>query len=110
MKIFTLSMISPQGILFDGEVQFLTVPGFDGSMGVLAGHAPILTTLRPGIVKLTSSSGEETYYAIASGILEVNQSSQALILADEVVKSASLQEANEQLKEIKAHYASTIPR
>ena len=110
MRNFALSMISPQGILFDGEVQFVTVPGFDGSMGVLAGHAPILTTLRSGVVKLIASSGEETYYAIASGILEVNQSSQALILADEAVKSASLQEANEQVKEIKTRYGSTAVR
>jgi F-type H+-transporting ATPase subunit epsilon len=110
MKTFPLSMISPLGSLFDGEVQFVTVPGFDGSMGVLAGHAPILTTLRAGVVKLTASSGEETFYAIASGILEVNQSSQALILADEAVKAASQQEADEKLKEIKTRYGTAVSR
>src|ERR671935_1514456 len=50
MATFHFDLVSPEKILFSGEVSQVDVPGAEGDFGVLAGHAPLITTLRPGIL------------------------------------------------------------
>ena len=50
MATFHFDLVSPEKLLFSGEVSQVDVPGAEGDFGVLAGHAPIITTLRPGIL------------------------------------------------------------
>ena len=50
MATFHFDLVSPEKLLFSGEVTQVDVPGSEGDFGVLAGHAPIVTTLRPGIL------------------------------------------------------------
>jgi len=95
--------MSPHGSLFEGDAHYVSAPGYDGLLGVMADHAPLLNVLLPGTVKVRVGE-EETFYAIASGILEVNHVSGVLILADEARKAASPQDAAEQLKDIKSRY------
>src|SRR5215213_6837065 len=50
MATFTFDLVSPEKLLFSGEVDQVDVPGLEGDFGVLAGHAPIVSALRPGIM------------------------------------------------------------
>jgi F-type H+-transporting ATPase subunit epsilon len=58
MATFHFDLVSPEKLLFSGEVNQVDVPGSEGDFGVLAGHAPIVTTLRPGILVIFGESGE----------------------------------------------------
>src|ERR1700760_1746401 len=51
--------VSPENILFSGEVDQVDLPGAEGDLGILAGHAPMVTTLRPGIVTIFRGSARE---------------------------------------------------
>ena len=54
MATFHFDLVSPEKVLFSGEVNQVDVPGAEGDFGVLAGHAPLVTTLRPGILVIYS--------------------------------------------------------
>ena len=73
-------LVSPEKLLFSGEVQQVDVPGTEGYFGVLEGHAPMVTTLRPGILTVHGSGGAEKI-VVLGGFAEV--SAQGLtVLAD----------------------------
>ena len=57
MATFHFELVSPEKLLFSGEVNQVDVPGSEGDFGVLAGHAPLMTTLRPGILVLHGEGG-----------------------------------------------------
>lgn len=50
MGTFSFSLVSPEKILFEQDVSMVVIPGLEGDIGVLSGHAPLLTLLRPGVV------------------------------------------------------------
>ena len=54
MATFHFDLVSPEKVLFSGEVSQVDVPGAEGDFGVLAGHAPLVTTLRPGVLVIYS--------------------------------------------------------
>ena len=58
MATFRFDLVSPEKLLFSGEVTQVDVPGSEGDFGVRAGHAPIVTTLRPGILVIYRDGGE----------------------------------------------------
>ena len=58
MATFHFDLVSPEKLLFSGEVDQVDVPGSEGDFGVLAGHAPFVTTLRPGILTMYREGGE----------------------------------------------------
>ena len=57
MATFHFDLVSPEKLLFSGEVDQVDVPGSEGEFGVLAGHAPLVTTLRPGILVIHGERG-----------------------------------------------------
>src|SRR5882757_2925121 len=71
MASFHLDLVSPEKLLFYGEVDQVDVPGSEGDFGVLAGHAPLMTTLRPGILELYREGGT-LRVVINGGFAEVN--------------------------------------
>ena len=80
MATFQLSLTSPEKLLFDEQVEQVDLPGAEGDLGVLAGHAPIVTLLRPGLV--TASSGTERLtFVVLDGIAEFS-SEKLTILAE----------------------------
>ena len=97
-KEYPLEIITPNGKLFDGSVTAVTAPGIMGSFGILAGHAPFLSLLNKGTVKITTTS-DEKIFALNSGVLEVNPESQVLILADKVIACSSAEDAKTKLAE-----------
>ena len=73
-------LVSPEKLVFSGDVEQVDVPGAEGDFGVLAGHAPMVTTLRPGILTVHAASGAQKI-VVLGGFAEV--SAQGLtVLAD----------------------------
>jgi F-type H+-transporting ATPase subunit epsilon len=68
---FKFELVSPERLLVSGEVEQVLVPGSEGDMTVLAHHAPLLTTLRPGLLDIAMPGGERKRYFIRGGFAEV---------------------------------------
>ena len=66
-----IEIVTPSRQLYSGAVQMITLPGVEGEMGVLAGHAPLLTTLNIGEITLHSADGAAEYIAVSGGVVEV---------------------------------------
>ena len=81
MNSYKLSIITPSGKIFDGEVESLQAPGTEGSFGVLFKHAPMITTLKPGFIEIKKNNSTQKF-SISAGILEVEKSSHVLVLAN----------------------------
>jgi F-type H+-transporting ATPase subunit epsilon len=68
---FKFELVSPERLLVSGEVEQVLVPGAEGDMTVLAHHAPVLTTLRPGLLDIGFPGGEHRRYFIRGGFAEI---------------------------------------
>ncbi len=79
--------------IFSGRVQSLTATGTLGDMGIYPGHAPLLTALIPGPVRIITQNGEEEIFYVSGGFLEV-QPGTVNILADTAVRAHDVDEAN----------------
>jgi F-type H+-transporting ATPase subunit epsilon len=66
-----LDIVTPLGRIFEGEVKEAYFPGMEGEFGVLDGHAPLMTTLTPGVITIKKQDGSEEVIAINSGYVEV---------------------------------------
>ncbi len=85
-------LVSPAKLLFSGEVTSVTLPGTEGDMGIFAGHAPVLSTLRPGVVVITKDSGAPEKIFVRGGLAEVNPNGLTL-LAETAIPLAELDAA-----------------
>ena len=83
---FKLLVLTPERRVFEGVVEYLSAPGTEGYLGVLADHAPLATGLAPGTLTLRVPGGAEQTYAVSGGILEVGNN-QATVLADEIAEA-----------------------
>lgn len=70
MATFHFDLVSPEALVFSGEVEQVVVPGSEGEFGVLAGHAPLVAMLRPGILKILGPG--ERRILVVGGFAEVN--------------------------------------
>jgi F-type H+-transporting ATPase subunit epsilon len=70
MATFHFELVSPQSTAFSGEVDQVDVPGAEGDFGVLAGHAPMISLIRPGVMKVYAA-GETTEIVVLGGFAEV---------------------------------------
>ena len=84
MSTFHFNLVSPEQLLFTGEVRQVDVPGSEGYFGVLAGHAPLVTTLRPGILVIYGEGGEPMRVVVNGGFAEVGATG-LTVLADTAV-------------------------
>ena len=69
---FKFELVSPEKLLVSSEVEQVLVPGAEGDMTVLANHAPVLTTLRPGLLDIGFPGGKDQRFFIRGGFAEVN--------------------------------------
>ena len=83
MAKFQFDLVSPEKLLFSGEVDQVDVPGSEGDFGVLAGHAPLIAALRPGIM-IIHREGGEIRVVVNGGFAEVNPQG-LTVLADMAV-------------------------
>lgn len=63
-------IVSQDRLVYEGDVDIVVAPGTDGEMGVLPHHAPLLTTLKPGVLRVRRGGAEEIF-AISGGVMEV---------------------------------------
>ena len=68
---FKFELVSPERLLVSGEVEQVLVPGSEGDFTMLAHHAPLLTSLRPGLLEIVSSGAERRRYFVRGGFAEV---------------------------------------
>jgi len=83
--------VSPERVLFSGDVDQVDLPGAEGDMGILAGHAPLVTALRPGVVTIYSGGAREAVVVIG-GFAEVSPAG-LTILADRAMPRENLDTA-----------------
>src|SRR6056300_1313393 len=86
-------IVSAEEEIFSGLVELLVATGGEGELGVNYGHAPLLTSLVPGPVRVVTQSGEENIYYVSGGFLEV-QPGIVTILADTAIRAHDLDEAS----------------
>ncbi|AWL13434.1 ATP synthase epsilon chain [Saliniradius amylolyticus] len=86
-----LDVVSAEEKIFSGRVETLQVTGSEGELGIYPGHAPLLTNLKPGMVRLVKQHGHEEFIYIAGGVLEV-QPGNVTVLADVAVRAKDLDE------------------
>ena len=102
-------IVSQDRIVFQGDADIVVLPGTDGEMGILPHHAPLLTTLKYGIIKVRSH-GQETIFTVAGGIAEV-QPDILTVLADsaENVEEIDVQRAEAARKRAEESLSKGIP-
>lgn len=81
--MFELSIATPEKVFYEDQVESVTAPGADGYLGVLAHHAPLITTLLPGKVIVRDKEKQTIVFAVSGGFLEVSRN-KATLLADAV--------------------------
>jgi F-type H+-transporting ATPase subunit epsilon len=84
MATFHFDLVSPEKMAFSGEVDQVDIPGMEGDFGVLAGHAPVIAGVRPGIITVFIGDKHEKYIVLG-GIAEVSE--KGLTLLTEVATS-----------------------
>ena len=67
----TIDIVTPLGRIFEGEIKEATFPGSEGEFGVLEGHSPLMTNLKPGVISIKKADGKEEMIAINWGYVEV---------------------------------------
>ncbi len=92
-------LVSPARLLFSGTVASVTIPGTEGEMGIFPGHAPILSTLKPGVVTVYKDGGGTDRIFVRGGMVEVNP--QGLTLLAEVAIPMSELDAAQLAQQIK---------
>jgi F-type H+-transporting ATPase subunit epsilon len=92
---FDLSLVTPDGPAFEGEVEMIVVPGAAGEIGVLARHAPLIATLKAGSTRvyLSRSSEDVREYATGAGFFKVEQD-RAIALVDDAVLASEVDDAH----------------
>lgn len=91
MATFQFDLVSPEKLAFSGEVDQVDVPGWEGDFGVLAGHAPIVAAVRPGILTITSGGTREKVIVLG-GLAEMS-GDRLTVLADVATSIAELDRA-----------------
>lgn len=78
-----LEIITPDKKIFSGEVSLVQVPGSKGSFTILKNHAPIISTLEKGIIKVEDTSGKEYEFNVGGGVIE-NSANKIIVLVESV--------------------------
>ncbi|HLU13749.1 MAG TPA: F0F1 ATP synthase subunit epsilon [Arenimonas sp.] len=99
MSTIRCDIVSAEEEIFQGEVQMVVATGEMGELGIAPRHAPLITRLKPGQVRVILANGEEQFFYVSGGILEV-QPQVVTVLTDTAIRAADLDEAK--AKEAKA--------
>ncbi len=101
-KLFSVSLVTPDGAAYEGDAEMLIVPGASGEIGVLARHAPLIASLRAGSTRIHLPGGELREYATGPGFFQVLRD-RAIALVDDAVEATEIDDARarEQLEAAK---------
>jgi len=93
MATLQVSVVSAEEEIFSGEARFVALPGEMGELGIYPRHAPLITRIKPGAVRIQrADTGEEEFVFVAGGILEIQPGS-VTVLADTAIRGKDLDEA-----------------
>lgn len=92
MSTIQVDVVSAEESIFSGEAKFVALPGEAGELGILPGHIPLITRIKPGAVRIEKADGGEEFVFVAGGILEV-QPNRITVLSDTAIRGADLDEA-----------------
>jgi F-type H+-transporting ATPase subunit epsilon len=87
--LLKFELVSPERLLMSDEVRQVTIPGTEGDFTVLAGHAPVLSTIRPGVVNVVDGGGADNRIFVRGGFAEVSPTG-LTVLAEEAIPLADL--------------------
>jgi len=105
---FKVEIVNPeQSFLLKEDVTEIVVPAFEGEMGILKDHIPVISFLKPGLIKIFSKSGEENYY-IEDGIVEFKNNSLSVLTSSIFnIKDINKDKVNELLKQAEENSKSS---
>jgi F-type H+-transporting ATPase subunit epsilon len=92
MQTIQVEVVSAEESIFSGPAKFVALPGEMGELGILPGHVPLITRIKPGAVRIEKADGDEEFVFVAGGILEV-QPKVVTVLADTAIRGHDLDEA-----------------
>lgn len=92
MATIHVDIVSAEGEIFTGEAAMVFAPAVMGEIGIAPRHAPLLTTLKPGEVRVQLPSGDEQFFYVSGGALEI-QPHVVTVLADTALRARDLDEA-----------------
>ncbi len=107
-----VDVVSAEESIFSGLAEFVVLPGEAGELGIMPGHMPLMTRIKPGAVRIKRQDGTEELIFVASGLLEV-QPGLITVLADTAIRGHDLDEARalesrKAAQEAMANRASTM--
>lgn len=113
MELMKLEIITPNGVIFDGEVKQVNLPGSEGEFGVLAGHATLVSLLDTGVIVYEKEDASEVVVAINSGYVKVDENKTTCIIdgavalsGDDGELSVALEAAKDLLKSTESSNAA----
>lgn len=89
---FHLDVVSAEKKLFNGRAEMIQITGSEGELGIYPGHAPLLTAIKPGMVRIIKQHGSEEIIYLSGGMLEV-QPNTVTVLADTAIRGGDLDKA-----------------
>lgn len=89
---YHLDVVSAEQQLFSGLVAKIQVTGIEGELGIFPGHTPLLTAIKPGMIRIVRDNGQEEFIYLSGGVLEV-QPNNVIVLADTAIRGQDLDEA-----------------
>lgn len=92
MSTIRVDVVSAEESIFSGEAKFVALPGESGELGILPGHIPLITRIKPGAVRIEKADGGEEFVFVAGGLLEV-QPHVVTVLSDTAIRGKDLDEA-----------------
>lgn len=92
MSTIQVDVVSAEESIFSGQAKFVALPGEAGELGILPGHVPLITRIKPGAVRIEKADGGEEFVFVAGGILEV-QPTHVSVLSDTAIRGKDLDEA-----------------
>ena len=91
MSTLQVNVVSAEESIFSGRAKFVALPGESGELGILPGHTPLISRIKPGSVRIQTEKGDEEFVVVAGGILEV-QPNVVTVLSDTAIRGKDLDE------------------
>ena len=105
MATLQCNVVSTKETIYSGEISMLIATGVEGEVGILPGHIPFITLLKPGTMQIKTSNGNDEMVYVSGGVLEV-QPHLVTVLADTAVRAHDLDEAK--ILEARRHAEQTL--
>jgi len=103
-KLLEVEIVTPQKPIFKGTAASIKLPGSLSAFQILINHAPIVSSLEPGVVQLTDESGRDFYFAVSSGFIEnLNNKVSVMVEFADRAEDIDVQSANRKIEELKQH-------